>query len=198
MTDITPDPAAVKFFADYAPFSYAHGEDPDVARAEQAYNLARAEAWLKSRDDLRIDWADDWDVQDHVAEFDGYDEQPETCEFASLTNGNVDVLASLGCIDDADADAKRLIEAELALGVMDAEEEDVALPDDRDRVAYTLRRLNIWAGNFATNAKTYQAQGRHDAASQALTRERDCRDLIKMLDGSEDASILRLKFDGVL
>ena len=60
-----------------------------------------------------ITWEDDWSV-DHVAEYDCYtDGGPSTCEGCIVRSANGDVLASLWCIDDADDDYRRQVEAEL-------------------------------------------------------------------------------------
>ena len=69
-----------------------------------------------------FEWEDDWHIGSHVDEYpDAYDDEPRRCEVASLRTADGDVLASLGCIDDADVDYRRQIERELAYEVMPGE-----------------------------------------------------------------------------
>ena len=107
MIDTTPEAEA--FFREQVP------RDAGVA-----HKLAQAEAWAKSKG-LRFEWSDDDLMIDHVAEFDGYDEQPETCEQCWVTDPETGAtLASLGCVDDATDDYRRVVEAELAYEAMPA------------------------------------------------------------------------------
>ena len=66
----------------------------------------------------RVVWEDDWDVGSH-RDFYGpdsayADREPDTCETAALVDESGDVLASLGCIDDATDEYRRVVAAELA------------------------------------------------------------------------------------
>lgn len=98
---------AVAFFMEHAGYSY----DPEA--------LATAEEYAFNHS-LEYRWADDWSV-DHQKEFDCYEDGgPETCEYCQLIDVDGKVLASLGCIDDATASYRRVIEAELALEAMAA------------------------------------------------------------------------------
>jgi len=106
---------AVKFFYDHAGYSYKTGmETPEQGRKRCARALANAEeqAFMSS---WTYEWKDDWSVCSHVQEFDTYTEEPNTCQGCILRNEAGEVLASLWCIDDADANYRRVVEAELAL-----------------------------------------------------------------------------------
>lgn len=75
---------------------------------------SKALAWAGSNG-LRFQWEDDWSVGDHTAEYDCYDSgNPSTCESCVLMDRDGNILASLGCIDDADDDYRREIEGQLA------------------------------------------------------------------------------------
>ena len=110
---------AVDFFIEHAGFSF----DPKVETEEQgkrrcAEALAAAEEWAQEVG-VRFDWREDFEV-DHQKEFDCYaDGGPETCEWvAAMLNG--ELVASLGCVDDATPEYRRVIEAELALEAKEA------------------------------------------------------------------------------
>ena len=102
------------FMHKHAGYSY----DPKTETKEQgrqrcARELARAERWMHETG-ARVVWVDDWEIRDHVKYYgDAYDREPTTCEWAELRLGG-EVLASLGCIDDATDEYRRVIEAELA------------------------------------------------------------------------------------
>ena len=70
-----------------------------------------AELWAAT---MFISIKPDW-VTDHEREFDCYvDGGPETCEWVGLYVDG-ELVASLGCVDDADDDCRRVVEGELAL-----------------------------------------------------------------------------------
>jgi hypothetical protein len=105
---------AVVFFANHAGWSYSPAtETASEGRWRSARALARAESWAKA-EDIDFDWYDDWMV-DHAKEYDCYsgDAGPATCEVCVAKKGD-EVLASLGCIDDASPEYRRVVEAELA------------------------------------------------------------------------------------
>ena len=108
-------PTAVEFFVQHAGFSYNPAtETPEQGKLRCARALVSAERWA-AVNDLTVEWADDWDGDNSYteqAEFDGY--TVTTCEMARLVDTDGNVLASLGCIDDATDDYRRVIEAELA------------------------------------------------------------------------------------
>ena len=59
-------------------------------------------------------WEDDWMVGDHQKEYDCYEDGgPETCELCVLYSAAGDVLAGLGCVDDATEEYRREIEQRL-------------------------------------------------------------------------------------
>jgi hypothetical protein len=103
---------SVEFFERHAGFSYGAGETPEQGRHRCAIELTRAEEWAQVAR-VQFDWFDDWAIGSHVEEFDAYDEEPKNCETCVARLGST-VLASLGCIDDADEHYRRVIEAELA------------------------------------------------------------------------------------
>jgi hypothetical protein len=108
---------AAKFFYDRAGYSYPTGTDPEVARKLSASRLAQAEQWARISG-YTFQWSEDWEVGSHVQFFgDAYDTEPESCEQVSMVNAEGEVVASLGCVDDADRDYGRVVEAELALEV---------------------------------------------------------------------------------
>lgn len=111
--------SAEQFFYDHAGYSYDPAtETPDEGRRRTAADLARAEAWAKAQGHT-YEWGPDWQV-DHVREYpDAYDAEPDTCEYVTLSDlldGNV--LAALGCVDDATPEYRRVVEAELAWEAM--------------------------------------------------------------------------------
>lgn len=106
--------ALEKFYYENAGYSYDPAtQTPDEGRMETARNMASA-LCLTLGDGGVFRWEDDWAV-DHGREFDCYvDGGPETCEWAGLyIDGKL--VASLGCVDDADDGYRRVIEGELAL-----------------------------------------------------------------------------------
>lgn len=82
--------------------------------------LAEAEQWAHDQGHT-FTWRDDWEVLDHTEEYDGYDTEPSTCEWVEIVNAEGDPIGpSLGCVDDASDDYRRVIEAELAWEAMPA------------------------------------------------------------------------------
>jgi hypothetical protein len=112
--------AAVEFFHEHAGFSYdPKTETADQGKRRTARELAAAEM-CAAEQSWTVAWSDDWEVGDHQKEYDCYEDGgPETCESAVLTGSHGDMLAALGCIDDATDDYRRLIRAELAQQAMD-------------------------------------------------------------------------------
>lgn len=64
-----------------------------------------------------------WTIGSHIEQLDSYDVEPSTCESAVLYDATGNILADLHCIDDADANYRRVIRAELALEAMDNEQD---------------------------------------------------------------------------
>jgi hypothetical protein len=106
---ITLTPAE-QFFYDHAGYSWRVDQTEEEGHLETARQLAQAEEWARVHG-LTYLWAEDWTVH-HSKEF-GQD--VDSCEYVELVNEDFDVLASIGCVDDSDADYRRVIEAELAL-----------------------------------------------------------------------------------
>lgn len=107
-----------RFFYDHAGYSY----DPKTETAQQgrircALSLAEAED-AAQRLDWRYEWTNDWGVGSHREYFgkdSAYaDREPDTCEFCQLFDADGEVLETLGCVDDASTEYRRVIEAELA------------------------------------------------------------------------------------
>lgn len=119
---------AVQFFYEHAGYNWQPDtETQEEGRMRCARQMAQAEEWAKEYG-YTVEWSDDWwiDREGHQREFDCYDEGgPQTCEVAVLINAGGDDVASLGCIDDATPEYKRVIEAELALEVMPEPEYEV-------------------------------------------------------------------------
>lgn len=109
----------VQFFFKHAGFSYdPKTETKTQGRIRCARSLAHAEQTARELD-WRFEWSDDWSLGCSHKEFYGADSayaerEPETCESCLLFDGDR-VLASLSCIDDADDNYRRVIQAELAL-----------------------------------------------------------------------------------
>lgn len=114
----TPKDAAFQFFYNQAGYSVAKGETKEQGRARTARQLAKAERDAKSLG-YRFEWEEDWSIGSH-REYYGADSayahrEPDTCETCMCISPEGEVVASLGCIDDASANYRRVVEAELAL-----------------------------------------------------------------------------------
>jgi hypothetical protein len=109
-----------RFFFDHAGWSYnPKTETPLEGRLQCAQALARAERAAREMG-VTFQWEDDWMV-DHQKEYDCYEDGgPQTCQSCIARDASGKVRASLGCIDDADANYRRVIEAELADEAVDA------------------------------------------------------------------------------
>ena len=112
------DPKAVAFFFEHAGTAYRPDSETELqGRIRGAMDYARAEAKAQRRG-ITFEWADDWEIGNHKA-YHGDDSaysdgEPETCEWVRMLDANGDVIGSLGCVDDASAEYRRVIEAELA------------------------------------------------------------------------------------
>lgn len=110
--------SAIEFFYKHAEHSYnPKTQTMEEGRRENAAHLAEAEAWAKNNG-VTFQWTDDW-IVDHQKEFDCYkDGGPETCEqCVAFRDG--DSVASVGCVDDATPEYRRVIEAHLAAEARD-------------------------------------------------------------------------------
>jgi hypothetical protein len=113
-----------RFFYEHAGYSFdPKTETAEDGRARAARQLAAAETWAE-RVGVEYRWEDDWGIGSHrefFGEGSAYeDREPETCEaVVAYLSGRA--VGSLGCIDDADANYRRLIEAEIASEAMFAE-----------------------------------------------------------------------------
>lgn len=106
------------FFFTHSGWSY----DPKKETAKQgrmrcARDSARAERHAEAND-WEYRWESDWSVGSHKEFFgkgSAYEErEPDTCETCLLMNAEGEVLECLGCVDDADQNYRRVVEAELA------------------------------------------------------------------------------------
>lgn len=115
------------------------GETEKQGKARCARELAQAERWARDNG-LTFTWEDDWEIGSHVREYDGYEREPETCETCIAWDANGDVVASLGCVDDATPEYRRVIEAQLASEVMHSQQAERATlngcPELRALVSY--------------------------------------------------------------
>jgi hypothetical protein len=109
-------PSAVRFFFSHAGYSWnPQTETPTQGRWRTARDLTRAEGYANAND-WTFEWSDDWACGSHVREYgsESYPEEPSTCETCLLRDAEGNVLESLGCIDDASAEYRRVVQAELA------------------------------------------------------------------------------------
>lgn len=105
-----------QFFFDHAGWSHDPlTESPREGRARCAQALAAAEVWARYNG-YGVEWEDDGDG-DH-----SYLDQPEfagqdiwTCEHAGIYNEDGNMLAGIGCVDNATPEYRRVVAAELAL-----------------------------------------------------------------------------------
>jgi hypothetical protein len=110
---------ARKFFLRHAGYSFdPKTETRAQGRARGARQLADAEAKAKDQE-CWYRWEPDWECGSHQDYYgSAYDREPETCECCSMFDCDGELLANLGCIDDATAEYRRVVEAELALEVL--------------------------------------------------------------------------------
>lgn len=107
---------ATAFFLEHGSHGwYRDRETEEQGRQRAARDSALAELYAKDHG-WEIVWEDDWDRDtSHVEEFpDAYDAEPDTCEMATLYDEEGTLLGSLGCIDDASSEYRRVIFAQLA------------------------------------------------------------------------------------
>jgi hypothetical protein len=110
---------AVEFFGQNAGLFIHRDESEDQARLRTGQELAAAEMTIQEQD-WSVTWRDDWEVGSHLQEYgEAYSNgEPNTCEVATLYDSHDEILASLGCIDDATDTDWRVVDAELALEAM--------------------------------------------------------------------------------
>lgn len=109
---------ALQFHYERGGYSYDPAtERPEDGRARCALAAAGAEAWAREQG-IEFRWSPDWEIGSHTDYYgpgSAYEDyEPETCENCDAYLGST-LLASLGCIDDADDDYRRVIEADLAI-----------------------------------------------------------------------------------
>jgi len=105
---------AYLFFLRNAGYSYnPETQTKQQGRAASARKLAKAERDARALG-YTFEWQDDCDG-DHSYLVAGVDPEPETCEVCLMLDDNGKVMQSLGCIDDATREYRRVVEAEMAL-----------------------------------------------------------------------------------
>jgi hypothetical protein len=114
----TAQQAAFRFFLANAGYSYnPQTETPAQGKAKTARKLAKAERDARAYG-YTFEWSDDWSIGNHKEAY-GADSvyaerEPDSCEQCICRDEKGNVIASLGCIDDANNEYRRVIEAELA------------------------------------------------------------------------------------
>lgn len=117
---------AVEFHYQHAGWGYHPGtQTPEQGRRQGAERLATAELWAR-QEGYTVEWEDDWDSDHSYRDDDNWSaDEPnpftpelESCEQATLYDPDGVIVGSLGCIDDADDNYRRVVAAELALDVM--------------------------------------------------------------------------------
>jgi hypothetical protein len=151
------------FFEQNAGYARQPDETDDAARARCAGDLVKAERWAQNAG-VTFDWSDDWHVTDHRAEYDCYnDGGPETCQSCTCYSSNGDVLASLGCIDDATPDYRRVVEAELALEAMGPVVTRLVSGDDQVNDSVRALLFGVLADLSAPTVTRFRSDWFHDA-----------------------------------
>lgn len=111
---LTPDQL---FFYEHAGFSWKPGKETrEQGRIRCAISMAQAEQYGQNVG-FTFEWEEDWSIGSHkdfYGEGSYSDSEPKTCESCLCRGADGQVLASVGCVDDASYDYRRVIEAELA------------------------------------------------------------------------------------
>jgi hypothetical protein len=113
---ISPKQAAYLFFLKHAGYSYdPKTETPKAGRSRCARQLAKAERDARALG-FTFQWSDDLPMN-HFAEYgEAYaNGEPESCESCLCFNADNQLVASLGCIDGATREHRRVVEAGLAM-----------------------------------------------------------------------------------
>lgn len=113
----TAKQSAYFFFLRNAGYSYdPKTQTPQQGRSETARKLAKAERDARALG-YTFQWADDWGIGSHVKEFgsESYPTEPTTCEICIMRNDGGTIVQTLGCVDDATQEGRRVIEAQLAM-----------------------------------------------------------------------------------
>lgn len=84
-------------------------------------NAADMRRWAQDNG-YTFTWSDDWDLGTSHAAYYGpesaYDDrangEPDTCEVATMYDADGNIVASLGCVDDADDTYRAEVESDLA------------------------------------------------------------------------------------
>lgn len=106
----TPKQAAYLFFLKHAGYSVKLGESQRSGHSRSARQLAAAE-----RDACALGYRFEWYDDDHFGNHSNEADAPEHCELCVCYDDHGHVVDSLGCIDDATPEYRRVVEAELAM-----------------------------------------------------------------------------------
>lgn len=104
-------------------FHFMHGgwswdpekETQDEGRRRCAVRAAWAEK-IAEEIGLTYKWENDFSVGDHAAEYGEVDTDggPETCQSCTMYDRRGHIVGSVGCVDDATPQYRRVVEADLA------------------------------------------------------------------------------------
>ena len=146
---------AVDFFYEHAGFSYDPARETlEEGRRRTAQALAEAEFWYLTTPNVEFRWRDDFEVgnhRDYFGEDSVYaDHEPATCEVVELCFDG-EFVDGQGCIDDADDDYRRVVEAEMVLEHMDELSRLEAIADLVDEINQTAGGIASEVGATATD-----------------------------------------------
>lgn len=137
--------AAVAFHYAHGGYSVERNESVRHARERWARTAAAAERYAHEQG-WSVVWSDDWSI-DHAREYGRCYAAggPDSCECATLYDGDGAVLASIGCVDDADDVYRRVVAADLYLEAAGQPCEDCgALPAVWIATTTAGRRAGRW------------------------------------------------------
>lgn len=121
-------------------------------------------------------WEDNFESVNHVQEFDGYDSEPETCEVVRLLNTTGELVAILGCIDDATDEHRADVENDLAAEIPEPDTYATSLIDGL-RTGDTLK-VQIYSDgtengrDFSDKTKWFNISTEELAAIRAILARR--------------------------
>ena len=146
---------ATKFFYRHAGWSVQPGETEEEGHRRTAETLAAAEQWAIERG-ITFTWDSDWTVGSHREFFHPDYPEPKTCEqVVAILDG--EQVASLGCVDDATFEYRRVIEAEVAAEAREFVENELPrrkLIDAAEGLLWALRTFNEWGDKVDTRVAT--------------------------------------------
>jgi hypothetical protein len=63
---------------------------------------------------------------------------------------------------------------------------------DSERLAHAVRKVSHWVAFYEANGARHTREGREEAARSCAAHAQDLRDVLAMLDGTEDSYIAAL------